>query len=205
MDFIVEVSARHVHLTQEHVEALFGKGHELTFDRPLSQPGQFLSKEKVTIKNGDRKIERVSILGPVRKASQVEVSKTDSVALRAEGFIRESGDLAGTAPVEIEGPEGSIQLSEGLIIAKRHIHMTPENAAEAGLKDKDVVSVAVNTDGRKTIFGDVVVRVSPSFTLAMHIDTDEANGANVPRLIITQDIYIWMPWSGIRPVFVWIP
>ena len=91
MDFIVEVSARHVHLTQEHVEALFGKGHELTFDRPLSQPGQFLSKEKVTIKNGDRKIERVSILGPVRKASQVEVSKTDSVALRAEGFIRESG------------------------------------------------------------------------------------------------------------------
>ena len=134
MDFIVEVSARHVHLTQEHVEALFGKGHELTFDRPLSQPGQFLSKEKVTIKNGDRKIERVSILGPVRKASQVEVSKTDSVALRAEGFIRESGDLAGTAPVEIEGPEGSIQLSEGLIIAKRHIHMTPENAAEAGLK-----------------------------------------------------------------------
>jgi len=141
-----------VHLTQEHVEALFGKGHELTFDRPLSQPGQFLSKEKVTIKNGDRKIERVSILGPVRKASQVEVSKTDSVALRAEGFIRESGDLAGTAPVEIEGPEGSIQLSEGLIIAKRHIHMTPENAAEAGLKDKDVVSVAVNTDGRKTIF-----------------------------------------------------
>ena len=128
MDFIVEVSARHVHLTQEHVEALFGKGHELTFDRPLSQPGQFLSKEKVTIKNGDRKIERVSILGPVRKASQVEVSKTDSVALRAEGFIRESGDLAGTAPVEIEGPEGSIQLSEGLIIAKRHIHMTPTEA-----------------------------------------------------------------------------
>ena len=106
MDFIVEVSARHVHLTQEHVEALFGKGHELTFDRPLSQPGQFLSKEKVTIKNGDRKIERVSILGPVRKASQVEVSKTDSVALRAEGFIRESGDLAGTAPVEIEGARG---------------------------------------------------------------------------------------------------
>ena len=171
MDFIVEVSARHVHLTQEHVEALFGKGHELTFDRPLSQPGQFLRKEKVTIKNGDRKIERVSILGPVRKASQVEVSKTDSVALRAEGFIRESGDLAGTAPVEIEG----------LIIAKRHIHMTPANAAEAGLKDTDVVSVAVKTDGRKTIFGDVVVRVSPSFTLAMHIDTDEANGANVPR------------------------
>ena len=168
MDFIVEVSARHVHLTQEHVEALFGKGHELTFDRPLSQPGQFLSKEKVTIKNGDRKIERVSILGPVRKASQVEVSKTDSVALRAEGFIRESGDLAGTAPVEIEGPEGSIQLSEGLIIAKRHIHMTPENAAEAGLKDKDVVSVAVNTDGRKTILGDVVVRVSPSFTETNH-------------------------------------
>ena len=181
MDFIVEVSARHVHLTQEHVEILFGKGHELTFDRPLSQPGQFLSKEKVTIKNGDRKIERVSILGPVRKASQVEVSKTDSVALRAEGFICESGDLAGTAPIEIEGPEGSVQLEEGLIIAKRHIHMTPEAAEEAGLKDKDVVSVAVNTEDRKTIFGDVVVRVSPSFALAMHIDTDEANGANVPR------------------------
>ena len=181
MDFIVEVSARHVHLTQEHVEALFGKGHELTFDRPLSQPDQFLSKEKVTLKNGDRKIERVSILGPVRKASQVEVSKTDSVALRAEGFIRESGDIAGTAPIEIEGPEGSIQLTAGLIIAKRHIHMTPEDAAAFGVTDKQIVSVAVDTDGRKTIFGDVVVRVSPKFKLAMHIDTDEANGANVPR------------------------
>ena len=181
MDFIVEVSARHVHLTQEHVEVLFGKGHELTFDRPLSQPGQFLSKEKVTIQNGDRKIERVSILGPVRKAYQVEVSKTDSVTLRAEGFIRESGDIAGTAPIEIVGPEGSIKLTEGLIIAKRHIHMTPEDAEKFGVKDKDVVSVAVNTEGRKTVFGDVVVRVSPNFSLAMHIDTDEANGANVPR------------------------
>ena len=181
MDFIVEVSARHVHLTQEHVEILFGKGHELTFDRPLSQPGQFLSKEKVTIKNGDRQIERVSILGPVRKSSQVEVSKTDSVTLRAEGFIRESGDIAGTAPIEIVGPEGSVQLNEGLIIAKRHIHMTPEDAEQFGVSDKQIVSVSVNTDGRKTIFGDVVVRVSPSFNLAMHIDTDEANGAAVPR------------------------
>lgn len=181
MDFIVEVSARHVHLTQEHVEVLFGKGHELTFDRPLSQPGQFLSKEKVTIKNGERKIERVSILGPVRKVDQVEVSKTDSVALRADGFIRESGDIAGTAPIEIVGPEGSIMLTEGLIIAKRHIHMTPEDAKAFGVADKDIVSVCVNTEDRKTIFGDVVVRVSPNFNLAMHIDTDEANGANVPR------------------------
>lgn len=181
MDFIVEVSARHVHLTQEHVEILFGKGRELTFDRPLSQPGQFLSKEKVTIKNGDRQIERVSILGPVRKSSQVEVSKTDSVSLRAEGFIRESGDIVGTAPIEIVGPEGSVQLDEGLIIAKRHIHMTPEDAEQFDVSDKQIVSVAVNTDGRKTIFGDVVVRVSPSFKLAMHIDTDEANGAAVPR------------------------
>lgn len=181
MDFIVEVSARHVHLTQEHVEVLFGKGHELTFDRPLSQPGQFLSKEKVTIKNGERKIERVSILGPVRKSDQVEVSKTDSVALRADGFIRESGDIAGTAPIEIVGPEGSIMLTEGLIIAKRHIHMTPEDAKAFGVADKDIVSVCVNTEDRKTIFGDVVVRISPNFSLAMHIDTDEANGANVPR------------------------
>lgn len=181
MDFIVEVSARHVHLTQEHVEVLFGKGHELTFDRPLSQPGQFLSKEKVTIKNGERKIERVSILGPVRKADQVEVSKTDSVALRADGFIRESGDITGTAPIEIVGPEGSITIPEGLIIAKRHIHMTPEDAKAFGVADKDIVSVSVDTEGRKTIWGDVVVRVSPSFNLAMHIDTDEANGANVPR------------------------
>lgn len=181
MDFIVEVSARHVHLTQEHVEVLFGSGHELTFDRPLSQPGQFLSKEKVTIKNGERKIERVSILGPVRKADQVEVSKTDSVALRADGFIRESGDISGTAPIEIVGPEGTIQLTEGLIIAKRHIHMTPDDAEKFGVKDKDVVSVLVDTEDRKTIFGDVVVRVNSSFSLAMHIDTDEANGANVPR------------------------
>ena len=181
MDFIVEVSARHVHLTQEHVEVLFGKGHELTFDRPLSQPGQFLSKEKVMIRNGERQIDRVSILGPVRKASQVEVSKTDSVTLKVDGMVRESGDIAGTAPIEIVGPEGSIKLTEGLIIAKRHIHMTPEDAEKFGVKDKDVVSVAVNTEGRKTVFGDVVVRVSPNFSLAMHIDTDEANGANVPR------------------------
>lgn len=181
MEFIVEVSARHVHLTQEHVEALFGKGHELTFDRPLSQPGQFLSKEKVTICNGERRIERVSILGPVRNASQVEVSKTDSVSLRAEGLVRESGDVAGTAGIDIIGPEGSVHLSEGLIIAKRHIHMTPDDAAAAGVSDKDIVSVAVNTEGRKTIFGDVVVRVSPNFKLAMHIDTDEANASSVPR------------------------
>ena len=181
MDFIVEVSARHVHLTQEHVEALFGKGHELTFDRPLSQPGQFLSKEKVILKNGDRKIERVSILGPIRKASQVELSKTDCISLRAEAFIRESGDIAGTAPIEIIGPEGSITLPEGLIVAKRHLHMTPEQAEEAGMKNGQIISVAVDTDGRKTVFGDVVVRVSPKYALAMHIDTDEANGANVPR------------------------
>lgn len=181
MDFIVEVSARHVHLTQEHVEALFGKGHELTFDRPLSQPGQFLSKEKVILKNGDRKLERVSILGPIRKASQVELSKTDCISLRADAVIRESGDIAGSAPIEIIGPEGSITLPEGLIVAKRHLHMTPEQAEEAGMKNGQIINVAVDTDGRKTIFGDVVVRVSPKYALAMHIDTDEANGANVPR------------------------
>ena len=181
MEFIVEVSARHVHLTQEHVEALFGAGHELTFDRPLSQPGQFLRKEKVMIRNGERQIDRVSILGPVRKASQVEVSKTDSVTLKVDGMVRESGDIAGTAGIEVVGPCGSVMLPEGLIVAKRHIHITPEAAEEAGVADKQIVSVAVNTDGRKMIFGDVVVRVSPSFAVAMHIDTDEANAASVPR------------------------
>ncbi|MBR6239708.1 MAG: phosphate propanoyltransferase [Clostridia bacterium] len=181
MEFKVEVSARHIHLTQEHVEALFGKGYELTFDRELSQPGQFLCKEKLTIVKGDRQLARVSILGPVRKASQVELSRTDCISLRAAQFVRESGDLAGTESCTLVGPEGQVELSEGLIVAKAHIHATPEDAEKLGVKDKDIVNVAVEGDGRKLIFGNIVVRVSPSYALAMHIDTDEGNAAFLPR------------------------
>lgn len=181
MEFKVEVSARHIHLTQEHVEILFGKGHQLTSKKALSQPGQFACEEKLTLVNGDRKLERVTVLGPVRKQSQVELSITDCVALRAGQVVRESGDLKGSAPIKLVGPAGEVELEEGLIVAKAHIHATPEDAEKLGVKDKDIVSVAVEGQGRKLVFGNIVVRVSPSYALAMHVDTDEGNAAFLPR------------------------
>ena len=177
MKVLVEGSARHVHVTTEDLAVLFGEGYELHFKRALSQPGQFLSEEKVTLEGPRGKIERVSILGPVRTASQVEVSFTDARALGVVPPVRESGDLAGSAPIKVIGPNGSIDLKEGCIVAKRHIHMTPADAEAFGVKDKDVVNVKIASDGRTTIYGDVVVRVSPSYALAMHIDTDESNAA----------------------------
>ncbi|MBE5760003.1 MAG: phosphate propanoyltransferase [Clostridiales bacterium] len=181
MEFKVEVSARHIHLTQEHVEALFGAGHQLTFIRELSQPGQYLCEEKVTLVKGDRKLERVSVLGPVRKSSQVELSRTDCISLRANAIVRESGDTAGTEAVTLVGPAGTVELEEGLIVAKAHIHATPEDAEKLGVKDKDIVNVAVEGEGRKLVFGNIVVRVNPTYALAMHIDTDEGNAAYLPR------------------------
>ena len=182
---LVETSARHVHVTQETLEILFGKGHELSVRKMLSQPGQYASTDKVTVlgynkkdPNGPRPSAALSILGPVRKANQVELSFTDARSLGISAPVRESGDIAGSGRCTLKGPAGEVDLEEGVIIAKRHIHMTPEDAEACGVENGDVVAVHVKGQGgRETIFGDTVVRVSPSFALAMHIDTDECNAA----------------------------
>ena len=182
---LVETSARHVHVTQETLEILFGKGHELSVRKMLSQPGQYASTDKVTVlgynkkdPNGPRPSAALSILGPVRKANQVELSFTDARSLGISAPVRESGDIAGSGRCTLKGPAGEVDLEEGVIIAKRHIHMTPEDAEAFGVENGDVVAVHVKGQGgRETIFGDTVVRVSPSFALAMHIDTDECNAA----------------------------
>ena len=180
MKFVVETSARHVHVTQEDLETLFGKGHELTKKKDLSQPGQFACEEKVTIV-GSKKEMKASILGPVRPETQVELSLTDARSIGVDAPIRESGDVAGSGACKLVGPAGEVELKEGVIAAKRHIHATPEDDEKLGVKDKDVVSVKIDTEGRSLVFGDVVVRVSPKYALAMHIDTDESNAAACGR------------------------
>ena len=164
-EVLVEISARHVHVTDEALEILFGKGHKLTPKKDLSQPGQFACEEKVTV------------VGP---KSQVELSLTDARSIGVTAPIRESGDIKGSGVCKLVGPAGEIELTEGVIAAKRHIHMTPEDAEKYGIKDKQIVSVKIPTEGRALVFGDVVARVSPKYKLAMHIDTDEANAAAVP-------------------------
>lgn len=179
--FMVETSARHVHVTQEHLEILFGKGYELTVKKMLSQPGQYASAERVDVVGPKKTLTGVSILGPVRSATQVELSLTDARSIGVAAPIRESGDIAGTPGCKLVGPCGEVEITEGVIAAKRHIHMTTADAAAMNVKDKDVVSVKIDTDGRSLIFGDVVVRVSDKFALAMHIDTDESNAAACGR------------------------
>lgn len=181
MNFIVETSARHVHLSQEDLETLFGKGYELTKKKDLSQPGQYACEERVTVVGSKKELAGVSILGPVRPASQVEISLTDARSIGVAAPIRESGDTAGSGACKLVGPAGEVELKEGVIAAKRHIHATPEDAEKLGVADKEVVSVKIDTDGRSLVFGDVVVRVSPKFALAMHIDTDESNAAGCGR------------------------
>ena len=174
----VGVSARHIHLTQEHVEALFGEGYQLTKKKDL-MGGQYACSETVTIVGLKlRAIENVRVLGPVRKASQLEISATDAMKLGIAAPIRESGNVAGSAPVAVVGPKGVIYLKEGCIIAKRHIHMSPADATAAGVSDGDIVSVKADNE-RGTIFNQVKIRVSDSFTLEMHIDTDEANASRI--------------------------
>ncbi len=174
----VGVSARHVHLTQEHVEALFGEGYQLTKKKEL-MGGQYASNETVTIVGLKlRAIENVRILGPVRGKSQVEVSATDAIRLGVKAPIRESGNIVGSASVAVVGPRGVIYLKEGCIIAKRHIHMAPKDAMAAGVHDGDIVSVKADNE-RGTVFNHVQIRVNESFTLEMHIDTDEANAAKI--------------------------
>ena len=174
-NFLVETSARHVHLTAEAVEILFGKGHQLTNKKDLSQPGQFACEEKVTVK-GEKGELKMSVLGPARKESQVEISLTDARSIGVKAPVRESGDIKGSGACTLVGPCGTVTLTEGVIAAQRHIHLTPETAADLGVTDKEIVKVKVVSD-RTTIFDDVVVRVHPNFAAAMHIDTDEANAS----------------------------
>ena len=176
-EVLVETSARHVHVSKEALETLFGKGYELTNIKDLSQPGQFACAEKVLVV-GPKGTLKASILGPTRPASQVEISLTDARTIGVKAPIRESGDVAGSAACKLVNPEtgAEVELAEGVIVAKRHIHLTPEAAAEMGVADKQIVSVEIKSE-RTTVFGDVVVRVSEKFAPAMHIDTDEANAA----------------------------
>lgn len=172
---LVETSARHVHVTQEDLETLFGKGASLTHKKDLSQPGQFACEERVTVVGPKKELANVSILGPVRIATQVELSATDARSIGISAPIRESGDVKGSAPCKLVGPCGEVELSEGVIVAKRHIHLTPADAEKFGVKDKDVVWVKIETPERTAVLGDVVCRVSDKYALAMHIDTDESN------------------------------
>lgn len=180
MKFIVETSARHIHLTQESLEKLCGEGYQLEVKKELSQPGQFASNTKLDLVGPKGTIKGVSILGPVRNLNQVEVSATDARSLGVKAPLRESGDTKGSAPIKIVNPVNGneLDLEEGCIVAKRHIHMTPKDAEEAGVKNGDIVKVATGGEGRHIVFDDVVIRVSEKYTLAMHIDTDESNAGN---------------------------
>ena len=175
-EVLVEISARHVHVSEEHLEILFGKGYKLTPKKDLSQPGQFACEERVTVVGPKKELAGVSILGPCRKATQVELSLTDARSIGVKAPIRESGDVADSGACKLVGPAGEVELTEGAIAAQRHIHLTPETAERFGLKDKEIVLTKLDTP-RALIFDEVVIRVSPSFADAMHIDTDESNAA----------------------------
>lgn len=176
---IVEVSARHLHLRQEDLEALFGKGATLTKRKDLSQPGEYACEERVEVAGPKGSLKGVTVLGPTRPVTQVEVSMTDARALGIAVPIRESGQVAGSAGCTLIGPAGRVELKEGLIVAKRHIHLTPADAQEMGVADKEIVEIKIDTPERAGVMGDVVVRVRESFSAAMHIDTDEAQAFNV--------------------------
>ena len=179
-DIPVGVSNRHIHLTQEHLDILFGPGYELQKLKDLSQPGQFACKEQLTLIGPSLKaIEGVRVLGPLRKKSQVEISKTDSFTLKVKAPVRESGDVAGSAPITIVGPKGIVELKEGCILANRHIHMSPSDAARFGVKDGDYVAVDTVGAGKRTTLWDVQIRVSEKFVLEMHLDTDDANACGI--------------------------
>ena len=176
-DIPVGVSNRHIHLTKEHLEILFGEGYELQPLKDLSQPGQYACKETLTIIGPSlRPIENVRVLGPLRKASQVEISRTDSFTLKVKPPVRESGVLEGSAPITIVGPKGVVTLKEGCIIANRHIHMSLEDGQKYGVKDNDYVTVDCFGEKRTRFYG-VQIRVSDKFCLEMHVDTDDANAA----------------------------
>lgn len=176
---LVETSARHIHLTQETVEKLFGEGYQLTVKKMLSQPGQFATNEKLTIVGPKGEL-KASVLGPVRKANQVELSLTDARTIGVKALVRESGDIEGTEGCKLVGPCGEVTIENGVIAAKRHIHFHSSDAEKFGVTNGQIVSVKVESKGRSLVFGDVVCRVSDKFSLAMHIDTDESNAAGGP-------------------------
>lgn len=176
---LVETSARHVHVDRKTLDILFGEGYELTHKKVLSQPGQFACEERIQVIGTKGSFPSVSILGPIRPNTQVELSAADARSIGVKAPVRESGDIAGSGACKLVGPKGEVEISEGVIVAKRHIHCTPEDAEKYGLSDKQVVSVKIESAERSLVFGDVVVRVSPKFALAMHIDTDESNAAGV--------------------------
>ena len=175
--FIVETSARHVHVTRRDLETLFGAGYELTVKKYLSQPGEFASDQRVTVVGPKGELTGVMILGPVRAASQVELSMTDGRVVGIAAPVRMSGDIAGTPGCKLIGPAGEVELTEGVITARRHIHMTPADAARFGVTNGQTVRAKILSQGRALTFGDVVIRVKDNFALAMHIDTDESNAA----------------------------
>lgn len=179
-DIPVGISNRHIHLTREDCDTLFGKGYELTPLKDLSQPGQYACKEQLTLIGPSlRAIEGVRVLGPLRSHSQVEISKTDSYTLKVKPPVRESGDIIGSAPITIIGPKGIVQLKEGCILANRHIHMSPADGEKYGVKDGDYVSCMTCGDGKRTLLYDVQIRVSDKFVLEMHLDTDDANACGL--------------------------
>lgn len=177
---LIETSARHVHVTKETLEILFGAGYQLTKKKDLSQPGQFACEERVQVIGTKGSFPAVSILGPERPENQVEISASDARSIGVAAPVRESGDIAGSGACKLVGPKGEVELKEGVIVAKRHIHMTPEDAEKYGVQDKQVVSVEIKSAERSLVFGDTVVRVSPKYALAMHIDTDESNAVMAP-------------------------
>ncbi len=177
----IAISARHVHLTPASIETLFGPGHSLTVDHAISQPGQFAACERVSLVGPRGRIDGVRVLGPPRRADQVEISRTDEFLLGIDAPVRESGDLRGTPGIRLEGPAGAVPLKQGVICALRHIHMSPADAQSFGVADRDTVDVRIESDGRSLVFGDVLVRVSPDFILEMHVDTDEGNAAGLER------------------------
>jgi len=180
---LVETSARHIHVTASDLEKLYGKGAALTVKKYLSQPGEFASEERLTVVGPKGQIAGVSILGPVRTATQVEISLTDARSLGIAAPVRESGDVTGAPGCKLIGPAGEIELAEGVIAAKRHVHFSEEEAKAFGVANKQVIHVKIATTDRTTVFGDVVARVSEKFSLAMHIDTDESNAAGVSGVV----------------------
>lgn len=178
MKVTIEGSGRHLHITKEHLEILFGAGYELENKKDLSQPGQFASTARVDVEGPKGTLKNVSILGPCRPVTQIELSFTDARSIGVSAPVRESGDIAGSAGATLHGPAGSVTISEGVIIAKRHIHFTPEDAAACGVSDKQIIKVKVGGE-RALIFDEVVARVSPDFATFMHVDYDEINAASL--------------------------
>jgi len=175
----VGISNRHLHVSQADLEVLFGKGYQLTVKKDLAQPGQFAAEETVDVQGPKNVISKIRILGPVRKQTQIEISLTDSFTLGITPPVRDSGSLAGSPGIIVKGPQGQVELKEGVVAAKRHIHCTPEEAVQLGVKDMDIVSVAAKSGERSLIFGDVLVRSRHDFALEFHVDADEANAAGL--------------------------